>query len=74
MRLHTGVRCVGAYRSILLKRPQTMSRSFTTTKIREIKATQLSEKQLADLRVDKNRLWTELHETCEWGKGERWGE
>ncbi|EHL01197.1 putative Uncharacterized hydrolase [Glarea lozoyensis 74030] len=34
----------------------------------------MSESQLAALKIDRDRLWRDLHETCQWGKGERWGE
>ena len=34
----------------------------------------MSEKQLAAIKINRERLWRDLHETCEWGKGERWGE
>ncbi|PSS06807.1 hypothetical protein M430DRAFT_37845 [Amorphotheca resinae ATCC 22711] len=34
----------------------------------------MTEQQLAAVKIDRDRLWRDLHETCEWGKGERWGE
>jgi len=47
---------------------------FSTTKWRSIRTTEMSEQQLAAVKIDRDRLWRDLHETCEWGKGERWGE
>lgn len=29
--------------------------------------------QLSGVKVDRERLWKDIHTTCEWGKGERWG-
>lgn len=28
---------------------------------------------LNSLRVNQDRLMNDIHTTCEWGKGERWG-
>ena len=50
------------------------SRSFATISIRQVKIAELSKRQLADIKIDQDRLWAELHKTCEWGKWERWGE
>lgn len=35
---------------------------------------EMSQKDLASLKIDGDRLMRDLHHTCEWGKGERWGE
>lgn len=61
-------------RNVSVRPPQRSSRSFTTTIIRQTRTTELLKNQLADIKVDRDRLWTELRKTCEWGKGERWGE
>ena len=34
----------------------------------------LTEAQLGVIQIDRERLWKDLHTTCEFGKGERWGE
>jgi len=34
----------------------------------------MDEDTLASLKVDKDRLMKDLHHTCQWGTGERWGE
>lgn len=47
---------------------------FSTTSRRGVKTTEMSREQLAAVRINPGRLWRDLHETCEWGKGERWGE
>lgn len=61
-------------RNASMKLPVRSSRSFATTSIRQVKIAELSKRQLADIKIDQDRLWAELHKTCEWGKGERWGE
>ena len=33
-----------------------------------------SSSPLSDLKVNQDRLWNDIHHTCQWGKGERWGE
>ncbi|TVY49651.1 N-carbamoyl-L-amino-acid hydrolase [Lachnellula occidentalis] len=50
------------------------SRLFSFTQWRAIRTTEMSEQQLAAVKINRERLWRDLHETCEWGKGERWGE
>lgn len=34
----------------------------------------MTDEQLAAVKIDRERLWKVLHSTCEWGKGERWGD
>lgn len=34
----------------------------------------MSEEQLAGLRVSQDRLMEDLHHSCQWGHGTRWGE
>lgn len=33
----------------------------------------MSEEEVSGLKVQEERLMRDLHDTCEWGKGERWG-
>jgi len=33
----------------------------------------MSEEEVKGLKVEEERLMRDLHETCEWGKGEVWG-
>lgn len=49
-------------------------RSFSITVLRNIRTVEMSEQQLAGVKIDRERLWRDMHETSEWGKGERWGE
>ena len=49
-------------------------RSFIATPRAGIAVKEMGEKDFASLRVNQQRLMDELHKTCEWGKGERWGE
>lgn len=34
----------------------------------------MSEDEFAAVKINRKRLWRDLHETCQWGMGERWGE
>lgn len=36
--------------------------------------TELSEAQVSALRANKDRLAQDLHHSCQWGSGIRWGE
>lgn len=45
--------------------------SFSGQWNKELKT--MSEEEVGGLRVQEERLMRDLHETCEWGKGERWG-
>ncbi|KAK0711764.1 hypothetical protein B0H67DRAFT_491385 [Lasiosphaeris hirsuta] len=38
-----------------------------------LKSWELDEARLRQLKVNQNRLMDELHHTCQWGTGERWG-
>ncbi|KAL3427164.1 beta-alanine synthase [Phlyctema vagabunda] len=53
---------------------RSVQRNFTVTPWRYIRTTELSDDQLAQVKINRDRLWSDLHATCEWGKGERWGE
>ncbi|KAE8452813.1 hypothetical protein EG329_013085 [Mollisiaceae sp. DMI_Dod_QoI] len=33
----------------------------------------MSDEQFSGLKINRERLWKDIHTTCEWGKGERWG-
>jgi hypothetical protein len=55
-------------------RSGTVYRSFSTTPRRGVKTTEMSDEELAAVKIDRERLWKDLHSTCEWGKGEKWGE
>jgi len=46
---------------------------FSTSTIRSKKLATMSEDELSGLKVKEDRLMRDLHETCEWGKGEVWG-
>jgi hypothetical protein len=46
--------------------------SSTSSKANKELAT-MSEEELSGLKVREERLMKDLHETCEWGKGEVWG-
>lgn len=34
----------------------------------------MNDEMLNDLKVNRARLMEDLHHTCQWGMGERWGE
>lgn len=74
MRSLVGNKLVPHARHFTLALHKPTSRGFSTSKFWEIKTTELSGEQLAEFRIDPIRLWSELHKTCKWGIGERWGE
>lgn len=49
-------------------------RGFSTTISSRIRTIDMSQQDFKDVKIDRERLWSDLHTTCEWGKGERWGE
>ncbi|OKL58474.1 hypothetical protein UA08_06347 [Talaromyces atroroseus] len=50
------------------------SRLLSTTARRGVKlSTQLTVDELATVKINPERLWNTLHETCQWGQGQRWG-
>lgn len=49
-------------------------RMFSTTRMHRIAVSEMSQKDLASLKVTQDRLMNDIHSTCEWGKGEAWGE
>ncbi|EMR80388.1 putative n-carbamoyl-l-amino acid hydrolase protein [Botrytis cinerea BcDW1] len=40
-----------------------------------LKIGDLTDRKIGEItrRVDRERLWKELHYTCQWGRGEQWG-
>lgn len=49
-------------------------RTFTSSAKWQLHTKEMNEEQLASLKVDQKRLMEDLHHTCQWGTGERWGE
>ncbi|KEQ69699.1 Zn-dependent exopeptidase [Aureobasidium namibiae CBS 147.97] len=49
------------------------SRNSSTSAKRTKELSEMSEEEVSGLKVKEDRLMRDLHETCEWGKGERWG-
>jgi len=49
------------------------SRHFSTSTTKTKELSKMSEDEVSGLKVKEDRLMRDLHETCEWGKGERWG-
>ncbi|KAJ5898825.1 hypothetical protein N7495_003569 [Penicillium taxi] len=47
---------------------------FSTTKYQAMLTTELSEAEISALRANKDRLAKDLHDSCQWGFGIRWGE
>jgi len=47
---------------------------FSATRLHKIAVSEMSQKDLASLKVTQYRLMNDIHSTCEWGKGEAWGE
>ncbi|KAJ5606475.1 hypothetical protein N7510_009256 [Penicillium lagena] len=52
----------------------TTSRPFSGSQSKTMFTTQLSEAQVTALRVNKDRLAKDLHHSCQWGYGIRWGD
>jgi hypothetical protein len=48
--------------------------SFSTTPQWQIRTKEMNEDHFKDLKVNKARLMQDIHHTCQWGTGERWGE
>lgn len=48
-------------------------KAFSTSSERTKELATMSEPEVSGLRVQEERLMKDLHETCEWGKGEVWG-
>jgi hypothetical protein len=46
---------------------------FSTSTSRTKELATMSEDEISGLKVKEDRLMRDLHETCEWGKGEVWG-
>ncbi|PMD65899.1 Zn-dependent exopeptidase [Hyaloscypha bicolor E] len=58
----------------LFPSPSPTCRLFSMTSRRNVRTTEMSDEQLAAVKINRERLWKDLHSTCEWGKGERWGD
>jgi len=39
-----------------------------------MRTSEMTDHDLKGVKIDRERLWKDLHMTSEWGKGERWGE
>ncbi|KAJ5976209.1 hypothetical protein N7481_009916 [Penicillium waksmanii] len=53
---------------------QRLRKSFSTTFYRNMLSSELSEADVSALRVNKERLARDLHHSCQWGFGIRWGD
>jgi len=49
-------------------------RQFSISANRHIAVAEMNDNDFKSLKVKKDRLMADIHSTCEWGKGERWGE
>ncbi|EKD12818.1 uncharacterized protein L3040_006972 [Drepanopeziza brunnea f. sp. 'multigermtubi'] len=50
-------------------------RSFSISRSSRFPDTRtMSDAQYQSVKINRERLWRDLHETCQWGMGERWGE
>lgn len=48
-------------------------RCFSVSGMRRKELRAMSEEELGGVKVQQERLMRDIHETCEWGIGERWG-
>lgn len=64
------------YTSFLPTRTPFLSprRAFSVSSKQAMLSTELTEAQVSALRANKDRLAQDLHHTCQWGYGIRWGE
>jgi hypothetical protein len=49
-------------------------RQFSISAHRSIAVAEMTDNDFKSLRVKQDRLMADIHSTCEWGKGEKWGE
>jgi len=49
-------------------------RSFSVSRKLAMLSTELSEAEVSALKANKERLVKDLHHSCQWGYGIRWGE
>jgi hypothetical protein len=49
-------------------------RQFSGSAYRSIAVAEMTDNDFKSLKVKQDRLMADIHSTCEWGKGERWGE
>lgn len=49
-------------------------RSFVASSSWRIATPEMSAGDVAALKVKQDRLMNDIHHTCQWGKGEAWGE
>ena len=61
---YRGVRSVGGYGE---------RRTFSGGSVLRLQTKELDEEALKSLKVNKKRLMDDLHHTCQWGTGKRWG-
>jgi hypothetical protein len=50
------------------------SRSFASSPRWKIRTKEMNDDLLKDLKVNQGRLMEDIHHTCQWGTGERWGQ
>lgn len=50
------------------------ARTFVSSPRWQIRTKEMNDDLLKDLKVNQARLMEDIHYTCEWGAGERWGE
>ncbi|KAF3048290.1 hypothetical protein E8E12_011633 [Didymella heteroderae] len=48
--------------------------AFSTSPRWQIRTKEMTEQHFKDLKVNQERLMEDIHHTCKWGTGERWGE
>jgi hypothetical protein len=50
-----------------------LRRLFTTSSRCSYPAARMREEDLCGLKINQDRLMSNIHYTCQWGTGERWG-
>jgi hypothetical protein len=50
------------------------ARAFSTTPRWSIHTSEMADQDFNSLKVNQERLMSDLHHVCQWGTGKRWGE
>ena len=58
----------------LVRASRAFQRPFSVSRQWRLHTKEMDEELLGSLKVNQSRLMEDIHYTCQWGKGERWGE
>ena len=72
-RLQSGFRAATKCPALKLQAQRLRRRDFSVSTRWQIRTKEMNEELLGSLKVEKGRLMGDIHHTCQWGVGERWG-